>query len=842
MAMHFRRSTHNALLIAATTLAIVSVSAQQPAPGRGAAPQSDTLVRQVRTALGHANLTEAQRLVTGATAPKNSVDLAAALVDIYQGKDDHARELLTPIAQANPLGDAAVELGLLEIRRGQRDEGKRRLDRIASNRNLAAPDDYFRLARAARGRLEILLADDAFQRVENAGRADIDTEYGDMMLQRHRPADAVELYGKALKADPAWVMAQVGLARAYADDDPVSSKAAFEAAKKLAPESPDVWLLTAERAIDDEEYAAAADALEHVGRIRPNSMDEALMRVALAAEKGEQTALDAALARVHEIDLRSAAGYRVAAEQSAQKYRFDDAEAMAQKAILLDPDDADALANLGMYRLRTGNEKEARTVLERSWDLDKSNRQTKNMLDLLDKIDKFEVVSDGPITYKFDKAEAGALRPYALPLGREAYETFQKRYGFTPQGPILVEIFPEHDDFAVRTLGLPGIAGALGACFGRVVSMDSPEARHTTGEFSWHAVEWHELAHVFTLQLSNYKVPRWLTEGISVFEEYRRNSAWGRELTLEFAAELGEGHTFGFKGMTQAFKHPSNLSLAYFEASVIVEHLVELKGDEGLRTLLKAYADGASDADAFTKAFGKSLDDVDVSYKAFVEAHYGKLRAAMAKPPREVRPDDVPGLGARAAAAPGNFVSQLYYGQALFKAGDFDGAIAPLQKASDLAPMASGDASPRALLAEIYEKRGDRDRARKELRTLLASDHANVNAARQLVELAASAGATDDEDYALRVVADLDPFESATHSKLGKRLLAKNDNASALIEFQAALATKPANEADAHADVAEAYLKLGRKEEAKRQALESLKRAPTFARAQDLLLAAMGRN
>src|SRR5262249_39711380 len=160
-----------------------------------------------------------------------------------------------------------------------------------------------------------------------------------------------------------------------------------------------------------------------------------------------------------------------------------------------------------------------------------------------------------------------------------------------------------------------------------------------------------------------------------------------------------------------------------------------------------------------------------------------------------------------ASAAPSNFVSQLTYGQALLNAGNVDGAIAPLQKASELAPMASGDSSPHALLAEIYAKRGDQERARKELRALLASDHANVNAARRLVELASRAGATDDEDYALRLVADLDPFESATHTKLGKRLLAKSDNASALIEFQAALATNPANAAEAYTDVAEAYLK-----------------------------------
>jgi tetratricopeptide (TPR) repeat protein len=72
--------------------------------------------------------------------------------------------------------------------------------------------------------------------------------------------------------------------------------------------------------------------------------------------------------------------------------------------------------------------------------------------------------------------------------------------------------------------------------------------------------------------------------------------------------------------------------------------------------------------------------------------------------------------------------------------------------------------------------------------------------------------------------------------------MAKNDYTPALAEFQAALATTPANPPDAHADAAEAYLKLGRKEEAKRQALEALKQAPTFARAQDLLLAALGRD
>jgi tetratricopeptide (TPR) repeat protein len=401
-------------------------------------------------------------------------------------------------------------------------------------------------------------------------------------------------------------------------------------------------------------------------------------------------------------------------------------------------------------------------------------------------------------------------------------------------------MFNKHDDFAVRTLGLMGLTGALGACFGRVVTMDAPRAR-PPGEFSWQATQWHEMAHVYSLQLSNYKVPRWLTEGISVYEEYRRNPAWGRELTLEFAAALGRGKTFGVKGLSDAFKNPENFSLAYFEASLAVEHLANLNGDAGIRTLLRAYAEGANDADAFSRAFGRNMDAVETSYKAFIEQRYGALREAMKAPPNQVDAEDVAGLKARAAAAPGNFVSQLTLGQALLRTGDTAGARTALERAAQLAPQASGDASPHALLAQIAEKDGDDTRARKELRALLTYDHTNVNAARKMAALSAGKSA-DDEDFALRIVTDLDPHDAGAHAVLGRRLLAKSDFAGALVEFQATIALGPTNLAEAHADLAEAYLKLGRRDEARKSALAALKEAPTFARAQDLLLAAMGRN
>jgi hypothetical protein len=86
---------------------------------------------------------------------------------------------------------------------------------------------------------------------------------------------------------------------------------------------------------------------------------------------------------------------------------------------------------------------------------------------MLDTLDGFESIEAGPVTVRLDPDEAPALRHYAVPMVKDAMAQMGKRYGFDPQGPILVEIFPKHDDFAVRTLGLPGLLGALGACFGR---------------------------------------------------------------------------------------------------------------------------------------------------------------------------------------------------------------------------------------------------------------------------------------------------------------------------------------------------------------------------------------
>jgi cellulose synthase operon protein C len=530
--------------------------------------------------------------------------------------------------------------------------------------------------------------------------------------------------------------------------------------------------------------------------------------------------------------------YRLAGQHAASRYRFDEAAALAEKGLALDPSNSRAAGDLGMHLLRTGDETGARRALERSWKADPFDVVTFNLLKMLENLEQFVVEKEGDIVLKMHRDEGPVLREYAMPLAQEALKTLSAKYGFTPAGPILLEIFPDHDDFAVRNLGLPGMIGALGACFGRVVTMDSPRAR-APGTFSWQATLWHEMAHVVTLQLSKQRIPRWLTEGISVHEEVKKRAEWGRDMEVTFARAMDRNKVLKLRDLNAGFTRPDTIALAYYQASLLVDHIVTTRGQGALNALIKSYGDGIDNDTALQRALGSNIDTLQVSFDKSLEERFGTMRRALADAEKPGDAGSVDALKAAAAAKPDNFAAQLALGKALATAGDA-AAYTPLQRAAGLVPSAIGPESPHAMMAQLAEKLNDRPRAIKEYEAVLAADHTNVEAARKLFELAFAAG--DDRALAIaldRVVA-LDPFDAAAHTGAGRLALKRKDHVVAMREFRAALQTGAADKAAAHCDLGESYLLAGMRAEAKKEALAALEIAPSFERAQELLLNAVG--
>lgn len=819
------------------------ISAQGSA-AQGAAPAAapSPIARSVRAALAHGNTDEARRLVQASRDAAAKKTVATALINIYEGKDDDAKRALDPLAAGDSADDDAVlELGLLELRHGRKDTGTALLNRVTQSSKDMDTDGFLLMARASAALGDVTVANSIFQRVgpSESDRADVQSAWGDLWIQTHSNAEAARSYQDALKADPNWVPALLGGARALGDDQPKEADALLTKAQQIAPKSPDVWVLTAERQIAVQDFTAAKASLDKAAAVRPNSLEEIALRASVIYATGTAKDVAPLLAQAKSINPASTEVLRAVAAQAAQLYRLDDAVMFSKQASAADDDAAGPHADLGSYLLRTGDEVEARTELEKAFKIDPYDTVTFNLLQMLDTLDKFVVVKEDDFVFKFSAESAAVLKPYAIPLAKQAYKEYSERYGLKPQGPIYIEIFDVHDSFAVRTMGLPGIVGALGACFGRVIAMDSPKAR-PPGDFSWQATLWHEMAHVFTLQSSKYRVPRWLTEGLSQYEEHRHSAPWGRELTMQYARLMAQGETFSLKQLTESFK-TNRIAMGYFEASLLAEHLENLGGVTALRTLLTAYADGANDSEAFTKAFGKTVPEMEASFRAFTDQRYGALRDALKDPATKVADEDMPGLKARADAQPRSYLSQMAYANAAVQAQRAAEAKPALERAAALAPPAGGEDGPFAMLASMALQAGDKETTRKLLHHILDYNHDNIAAARTLATLSLEAGATADVDFALTRIADLDPFDGDAHTQLGRRELAQGHADRAITEFSAALALGPPNQADAHTDLGEAYLKAGRKEDAKKEAFTALEQAPTFARAQDLLLAALGK-
>ena len=427
------------------------------------------------------------------------------------------------------------------------------------------------------------------------------------------------------------------------------------------------------------------------------------------------------------------------------------------------------------------------------------------------------------------------MREYVPALAKEALAQLSKRWNFTPTGPLLIEVFPRHDDFAVRTLGLPGMIGALGACFGRVVTMDSPKAR-PPGEFNWGATLWHELAHVITLQLSNQRVPRWLTEGISVWEETRAGRDWGREMEVTFAGAMERKQVMRLRDLNSGFSNPELISLAYYEASLLVEHVVARFGEPSLRELVRVFADDLDTEQAIQQALKVSIDDLQKTFDGFLDDRFGGLRKALDAPEGFEGDEPLERLRTVASANAGSFPVQMALGAALEKAKDADGALAAYQRAATLVPIASGEGSPQSRIAALLLAKGDKAGAAGALETLTANDHTDVASARQLVGLLDAPADAARRKAALTKVVAIDPFDAAAQTEIGRFALADGQVPAALQAFRVAIAAGAPDRAGAYADLGEALEKSGDVADAKKQALAALEVAPSYVRAQDLLL------
>ena len=453
--------------------------------------------------------------------------------------------------------------------------------------------------------------------LQNApGDARLLTRWGDLYADTHQDAEAMDLYREALAADPDHAFAMLGAARVLVGgfNDAANEYLEPLLTKRTLAEGAQVgaWLLVARVALENQDVDEAAHNLQQAESLIEQNDWPPLEVYALRAAAALISEADGSewTERSLEFNPRYGDIFATPAYFYVISRRYRQAIDLYQRAVDTEPTLASAHEALGVNLLRDNQLDRARRHLELAYEHDPFSPIAVNTLRLLDSYDNFTLIDDAPrpdtrgdvpLLLRLHDDEVAAIAPYAIELTRRSIDEFTQRYGFELREPVVIEMYPDHEDFAVRTAGMPGI-GILGATFGYVVAMDSPSAR-STDQFQWGTTLWHELAHVYTLEATDHLVPRWFSEGVSVYEEWRSGPTPGVRIPTSVFAAMRADKFLPVATLDQGFirpTYPNQVIVSYMQAGLICQFIDEHYGNDKLASLLPAFRDGLNTAEAIS--------------------------------------------------------------------------------------------------------------------------------------------------------------------------------------------------------------------------------------------------
>lgn len=646
-----------------------------------------------------------------------------------------------------------------------------------------------------------------------------------LFLQTHQYNDAAETFRDALKIFPNDPYAKLGLARVLADRFESDAGPLLEEVLREHDDLVEAYLLSAQLALEAGQLEPAQKALEHAGELAGKQklppLEVFAMRAALESSRDRDPA--PWIKRALDYNPRYGAVYEQLAHFEIMRRRYREATTLLQRAVEVQPDLWSAHAELGSNLLRLGQIDEAREQLTAAYSGDPYSPTTVNSLRLLDRIDQFDV-SSTPVEVAGDsyvvrlrlhRSESSVLEPYAIDLMQQGIAAFSRRYGFKLQEPVTVELYPDHDDFAVRVAALPGI-GLLGVTFGYVVAMDSPSGR-ASGDFHWGSTLWHELAHVFTLEATDHRVPRWLSEGISVFEEWRTGPTPGVVVPPDVITALSEDRFLPVSNLDVGFirpAYPNQVQVSYVQAGLVCLFIEQRWGFEKLSTLLHQFdRANVTTAAAVQATFKMAPADFDKEFDAFLHSRYGALLAGLKE-----------------------WEAQYQAARKAIQSEQWNDAVTSAKRAVELYPEHVGPGSPSLLLARALDKLGRRPEAIAAIEAYRNAGGWDPGALRELAHWLDEVGRKNDATAVLQALNYSDPLNADQHAQLGERLLTENRAEDSLREFRVLLALRDHDQAQALFGAARALYALGDRAASRRHVLDALAAAPHYKPAQEFLL------
>ena len=659
---------------------------------------------------------------------------------------------------------------------------------------------------------------------------------GNLALAKHDYALAGKSFQEGIKKFPKDADLLHGMAEALAPSDRKEMLGVLEKVFENNESHIAARILLVEHLVDAEEYDSAETELKKIESVNPHRPEMWAFRAVMAHLRNDSVAEQSARTAGLRFWTNNPAVDHIIGRKLSQKYRFAEGSSYQKKALEFDRTYLPARIQLAQDLLRLGEEDDGWALAEQVAKLDAYDVSAYNLVTLHDTVSKYRTLTNEHFIVRMSPHEADIYGKQALDLLDKARVQLTKKYGLELTKPVMVEIFPNQKDFAVRTFGMPGGEGYLGVCFGNVITANSPASHN----MNWQSVLWHEFCHVVTLNLTQNKMPRWLSEGISVYEERRADLRWGEKINPQYRQFIVEGKMKPIADLSSAFMAPPSglhLQFAYYQSSLVVEFLIERFGLEKMQAILRDLGTGTPINDALTKHTAP-MKTLEKDFEEFAENVATGMGAdnVWAKPDRN-RDGEIEEVWAK--LHPENYWVVTEAAEEALTKRDFDAAIPFLEKSISIFPGQSGAGSAYASLAAIYREQKESEKERKILNQWARVDGEATEALLRLVELA-----LEEKDYtaALKYAAhllEINPLHPLPHRAAAESHERAGKDPEAVSAFQTVLKLGPADRAEVHFRLARLFQKQ-KDPEAKRHVLLALEEAPRFRAAHALFLEIAG--
>jgi len=663
---------------------------------------------------------------------------------------------------------------------------------------------------------------------------------GWLALEKSDPARAADTFRAGLKNHGETPALRHGLATAFLTSDRPAASENIARTLEINPHHAGALLLRAELHIGAEKYLDAEADIQSVLDLDPAHPTAWALRAAtLAITTADAAKVDAARAEGLRRWPQNPLVDHTLGRVISRAYRFAEGASRQRQALTFSPGYLPAKVQLCHDLLRLGEESEAFELATAIRSQDSYNIQAVNLGTLEKQITTYHEERTPHFTLKMPTREWPIYGQRALDLLEQAHQTLTQRYQIPLTRPILVEFFPSQQDFAIRTFGNLGGQGILGACFGSVVTMNSPGSLGH-GRNNWESTLWHEFCHVVTLTATKNRMPRWLSEGISVFEESQRDPAWGMSLTADDRQMILEGEATPVSRLSQAFlnaKSPDHLMLAYYQAGQVVAFLVEQHGHDALLRIIQDLATGTSINNAISN-HAAPIDEFETAFAKHLQAlaeSFGKAADWQEPSPEDLNPASPDSLATFLKKHPNNLSALRLQLTQQLQAKDHTAALKTADHLITLLPDDFSDESAHWAKARIFREQKRTAEETTLLRTLAARHSSALTAFLRLIELETETQSWSEvTTHANRALA-LNPFLITPNQALARSATATGGTPLALATNRRLLTLDPTNASQTHYQIA-TLLRPTDPTTAKRHLLDALAQAPRFRAAHTLLL------